>query len=41
VEVVGVGNVVSTLNYINKYPENLGAETLDQSFELFWDGISR
>ncbi len=35
------GNVVSTLNYINKYPEKLGAETLDQSFELFWDGISR
>jgi AcrR family transcriptional regulator len=35
------GNVVSTLNYLNKYPEKLGDETLDQAFELFWDGISR
>lgn len=34
------GNVVSTLNYINKYPEKLGDESLNQAFELFWDGIS-
>lgn len=34
------GNVVSTINYFNKYPEKLVNENLDKSFELFWDGVS-
>ncbi len=35
------GNVVSTINYFNKYPEKLGEEDIDKAFELFWDGVSR
>ncbi|HTX61745.1 MAG TPA: TetR/AcrR family transcriptional regulator [Methanobacterium sp.] len=35
------GNIVSTINYFNKYPEKLRDENLDQAFELFWDGVSR
>ncbi len=35
------GNVVSTINYFNKYPDKLGEENLDKAFELFWDGVSR
>jgi AcrR family transcriptional regulator len=34
------GNIISTINYFNKYPEKLGDENLDQAFELFWDGVS-
>ena len=35
------GNIISTINYFNKYPEKLDDENLNQAFELFWDGISR
>ena len=35
------GNVVSTVNYFDKYPEKIDKENLNQAFELFWDGISR
>lgn len=34
------GNVVSTVNYFNKYPKKLGKKNLDNAFELFWDGVS-
>ena len=34
------GNVVSTINYLNKYPDKLNKKTLDDAFELFWSGIS-
>lgn len=34
------GNIVSTINYLNKYPEKLGKTNLDEAFELFWSGIS-
>lgn len=34
------GNVVSTLNYLNKYPEKLDDINLNHAFELFWSGIS-
>jgi AcrR family transcriptional regulator len=35
------GNVVSIVNYFEKYPENLNEKNLDLAFELFWDGISQ
>lgn len=35
------GNVVSTINYFNKYPDKLEEKNLNQAFELFWDGVSR
>jgi AcrR family transcriptional regulator len=34
------GNITSTVNYFRKHPEELNENTLDQVFELFWDGIS-
>jgi hypothetical protein len=34
------GNITSTVNYFRKHPEELNEKTLDQVFELFWDGIS-
>ncbi len=34
------GNVASTVNYFRKYPEKLNEKTLDQVYELLWDGIS-
>lgn len=34
------GNIVSTMNYFNRYPERLNEKNLEKSFELFWDGIS-
>ena len=35
------GNIISTINYFNKYPEKLGDKNMDQAFELLWDGVSR
>ncbi len=35
------GNVVSTVNYFGKYPENLNEKNLDMAFGLFWSGISK
>jgi len=35
------GHIVSTVNHFQRYPENLNQKTLDQAFELFWDGVSR
>lgn len=35
------GNVVSTVNYFKKHPENLDEKSLNMAFELFWDGISK
>jgi hypothetical protein len=35
------GNIVSTVNYFVKYPEELTEKNLDLSFDLFWDGISK
>jgi AcrR family transcriptional regulator len=35
------GNIVSTVTYFEKYPENLNEKNLDVGFELFWDGISK
>lgn len=35
------GNVVSTVNYFDKHPDKINEESLNQAFELFWDGISR
>jgi AcrR family transcriptional regulator len=34
------GNIVSTINYFNKYPEKLNETNLNQSFEILWDGVS-
>ena len=34
------GNIVSTINYFNKYPHKLDKNSLKQAFELFWDGVS-
>ena len=34
------GNIVSTINYFNKYPEKLNETNINQAFELFWDGVS-
>jgi AcrR family transcriptional regulator len=35
------GNIVSMVNYFEKYPEKVNEKNLNLSFELFWDGISR
>ncbi|HML04258.1 MAG TPA: TetR/AcrR family transcriptional regulator [Methanobacterium sp.] len=35
------GNIISTVDYFGKYPENLDEKNLDLAFDLFWDGISK
>jgi AcrR family transcriptional regulator len=35
------GNIVSTVSYFDKHPENVNEKNMDLAFELFWDGISR
>ncbi|MGB9979725.1 TetR/AcrR family transcriptional regulator [Methanobacterium sp.] len=35
------GNIVSTVNYFAKYPQELNEKNLDVAFELFWSGISK
>ncbi|MCE5214625.1 MAG: TetR/AcrR family transcriptional regulator, partial [Methanobacterium sp.] len=35
------GNIVSTVNYFNKYPEKVTRKNLEMAFDLFWDGISK
>jgi len=35
------GNVVSTINYLNKHPELLDEKNFNDAFELFWSGISQ
>lgn len=34
------GNIISTVNFLNKYPEKKDNVNLENIFELFWSGIS-
>ena len=34
------GNIVATVNHLEKYPEKMNEETRNIAFDLFWDGIS-
>lgn len=34
------GNIVATVNHLEKYPEKKNKEIRDMAFDLFWDGIS-
>lgn len=34
------GNIVATVNHLEKHPEKRNGKTRDIAFDLFWDGIS-
>ena len=35
------GNIASTMNYFEQFPQKNNKENTNLVFELFWDGISR